>query len=225
MKAIETEYKGYRFRSRLEARWAVFFDKLGLKWEYEPEGLELPTGEWYLPDFYIELWECYIEIKPRIPWEYFSGDMMLIAGPEAPEKNELLNAAIINAEYSKDKQKMHQHCWVFYGTPGVPVVNKDGDKWVHADGAIGICPRMIDGYLMMALEAFAMVDGGRELDIWPLYLPTKEKHWYIDPTLPTGFMPRFYCGRGIHYGHPNLKKAYSAARSARFEHGEHGGTY
>ncbi|MCB6994492.1 hypothetical protein LI177_13475 [bacterium 210820-DFI.6.37] len=26
LKAIQTEYKGYRFRSRLEARWAVFFD-------------------------------------------------------------------------------------------------------------------------------------------------------------------------------------------------------
>ena len=35
LKAIETEYKGYRFRSRLEARWAVFFDACGVKWEYE----------------------------------------------------------------------------------------------------------------------------------------------------------------------------------------------
>jgi len=26
IKAIETQYRGYRFRSRLEARWAVFFD-------------------------------------------------------------------------------------------------------------------------------------------------------------------------------------------------------
>ncbi len=26
-KAIPTEYAGYLFRSRLEARWAVFFDK------------------------------------------------------------------------------------------------------------------------------------------------------------------------------------------------------
>lgn len=26
IKAIDTYYKGYRFRSRLEARWAVFFD-------------------------------------------------------------------------------------------------------------------------------------------------------------------------------------------------------
>lgn len=32
-KAVETVYKGYRFRSRLEARWAIFFDSLGIKWE------------------------------------------------------------------------------------------------------------------------------------------------------------------------------------------------
>ena len=52
-KAIETRYKGYRFRSRLEARWAVFFDAINLEWEYEPEGFELPGGERYLPDFRI----------------------------------------------------------------------------------------------------------------------------------------------------------------------------
>ena len=32
IKAIPTEYKGYRFRSRLEARWAVFFDACGADW-------------------------------------------------------------------------------------------------------------------------------------------------------------------------------------------------
>ena len=51
IKAIETRYKGYLFRSRLEARWAVFFDALGIKWEYEPEGVVLPDGTRYLPDF------------------------------------------------------------------------------------------------------------------------------------------------------------------------------
>lgn len=50
--AIETAYKGYRFRSRLEARWAVFFDALGLRWEYEKEGFGLPSGR-YLPDFWL----------------------------------------------------------------------------------------------------------------------------------------------------------------------------
>jgi len=62
-RAIETRYKGYRFRSRLEARWAVFFDALGLKWEYEPEGFELKSGR-YLPDFYLPDHKVWVEVKP-----------------------------------------------------------------------------------------------------------------------------------------------------------------
>ena len=54
IKAIETSYKGYRFRSRLEARWAVFFDAAGFDWSYETEGFKLTSGEWYLPDFKIK---------------------------------------------------------------------------------------------------------------------------------------------------------------------------
>lgn len=45
-KPIETSYKGYRFRSRHEARWAVFFDVVKIKWEYEPEGFELPSYQY-----------------------------------------------------------------------------------------------------------------------------------------------------------------------------------
>lgn len=66
IKAIETTYKGYRFRSRLEARWAVFFDACGYQWEYEPEGFDL-GGDWYLPDFRITSKQGYItwyEVKP-----------------------------------------------------------------------------------------------------------------------------------------------------------------
>lgn len=54
IKAIETTYKGYRFRSRLEARWAVLFDSAEVEWLYESEGFELPGGISYLPDFYIK---------------------------------------------------------------------------------------------------------------------------------------------------------------------------
>lgn len=64
MKAIETEYKGYKFRSRLEARWAVFFDEARIPYEYEPEGYELPIGL-YLPDFYLPWFRLYVEIKPN----------------------------------------------------------------------------------------------------------------------------------------------------------------
>ena len=62
MKAIETSYKGYRFRSRVEARWAIFFDALDLPWEYEPEGYDL-DGVYYLPDFWIPDWDMFAEIK------------------------------------------------------------------------------------------------------------------------------------------------------------------
>lgn len=53
IKAIQTEYRGYLFRSRLEARWAVFFDACGVDWEYEPEGYDLGNGGYYLPDFLL----------------------------------------------------------------------------------------------------------------------------------------------------------------------------
>lgn len=67
VKAIETEYNGYRFRSRLEARWAVFFDALGVKYQYEPEGFELDGGERYLPDFWLPKEQMWVEIKPELP--------------------------------------------------------------------------------------------------------------------------------------------------------------
>ncbi len=66
IKAIETSYNGYKFRSRLEARWAVFLDTLNIEYRYEPEGFDL-EGIWYLPDFYLPHFECWLEIKPNIP--------------------------------------------------------------------------------------------------------------------------------------------------------------
>ena len=63
MKATETIYKGYRFRSRLEARWAVFFDALGTEYEYEAQGYQLRNGL-YLPDFFLWQPETFVEVKP-----------------------------------------------------------------------------------------------------------------------------------------------------------------
>lgn len=71
IQAIETRYRGYRFRSRLEARWAVFFDRVGVKWEYEPQGYDLGDGLGkYLPDFYLPDYKKWVEVKPesaRVP--------------------------------------------------------------------------------------------------------------------------------------------------------------
>jgi hypothetical protein len=66
--AIETRAYGCRFRSRLEARWAVFLTEAGFDWEYEPEGAALASGN-YLCDFRVtgpngvQVW---LEVKPKL---------------------------------------------------------------------------------------------------------------------------------------------------------------
>ena len=74
LKAIDTRYAGHLFRSRLEARWAVAFNELGLRWEYEPEGFDLPQSGPYLPDFLTTFpaWDgsttkIWIEVKGTSP--------------------------------------------------------------------------------------------------------------------------------------------------------------
>lgn len=45
---IPTTYAGTNFRSRLEARWAAFFDLIGWRWTYEP--FDAPG---YIPDYIV----------------------------------------------------------------------------------------------------------------------------------------------------------------------------
>lgn len=130
IKAIETQYKGYRFRSRLEARWAVFFDACGYNWEYEPQGFDLGGGVYYLPDFKLYGMDdngdenlFWIEVKPagvaisaedQKKIDLFSedcrelcrgyGDFIVLDGP--PEEG-----------------RVYEGAWV---TPA------SGDKWVMA---------------------------------------------------------------------------------------------
>lgn len=76
--AKQTEYKGVMFRSRLEARYAAFFDIIGWEWQYEPVDL----SDWS-PDFYVKFQcrhsECdgyhdlLVEVKPYSHQEQFKG--------------------------------------------------------------------------------------------------------------------------------------------------------
>jgi len=92
MHPIETEYKGYLFRSRLEARWAVFFDVLQLEWHYEPQGFELPDGTKYLPDFQVQTpyeYTFWYEIKPASvrqdsKFSKFGEEINDLTGPPPP---------------------------------------------------------------------------------------------------------------------------------------------
>ena len=65
IKARETRYNRVNFRSRLEAQWAVFWDELGVKWEYEPLTFKFSDGKQYIPDFWIVDLALWVEIKPN----------------------------------------------------------------------------------------------------------------------------------------------------------------
>jgi len=64
-----TIYNGYCFRSRLEAKWAKFFEYCNVPYEYESKTFELRDGSSYTPDFYLPSMNCWLEIKPTYPSE------------------------------------------------------------------------------------------------------------------------------------------------------------
>lgn len=66
--AHPTKWNGIQYRSRLEARWAIFFTALGISFQYEPlllvrEGMR----KLYVPDFYLPGLKCFLEVKPNAP--------------------------------------------------------------------------------------------------------------------------------------------------------------
>lgn len=65
--AITTIYSGTEYRSRLEAKWAAFFDLLHWRHTYEPF-----DGDGYIPDFMIHGDRpMLVEIKPAVtPADY-----------------------------------------------------------------------------------------------------------------------------------------------------------
>jgi hypothetical protein len=124
IKAIETRYKGYRFRSRLEARWAVFFDALGLTWDYEPEGFETDAG-WYLPDFFLQgngTKGPYVEIKATLPSEIEISKLvsvcedksaygLIISGTPSFKHTSWIN---IHKEWMRDGEERYNHLYLAY---------------------------------------------------------------------------------------------------------------
>ncbi len=63
---LPTLYRGQKFRSRTEARWASFMDALGIRHEYEKEGYQL--GDFfYLPDFWLPDLHYFVEVKGEKP--------------------------------------------------------------------------------------------------------------------------------------------------------------
>jgi hypothetical protein len=177
---IQTLYRGVLFRSRLEARWAVFYDTLGVEWHYEHEGFVI-DGQPYLPDFWLPGvgdGGCHIEIKP--------------VDPTQEETEKCAGLALASGKM----------VYLFLG--GIPQLPLDG-TWPF--GNEGRC----------AHAHFS--DGGEDFPYYWCQCPSCNKAGIQYG----GRAERIRCGcspadrdRGHNPCSPGLRRAYSAAASARF---------
>lgn len=113
IRAIATRYKGCHFRSRLEARWAVFLDHLGVPWQFETEGYEFPDGTRYLPDFWLPESKVFLEIKrDNLDWNERDDARYKAEGLSIYEGQPVLLAsghpgAALFEWYARDRRKSH----------------------------------------------------------------------------------------------------------------------
>jgi hypothetical protein len=205
IQAIPTSYAGCLFRSRIEARWAVFFDHLGIAWEYEPQGyLVGPNDDRqpYLPDFYLP------NAVPGGIWVEVKG---------------VLSAA--------DQRKIFYASHPVYGLPAksqrtrvlllgdVPRVEPGWMCWHHAMGWDFDEQWDVDG---TATFTVLFRDDGTLLDIGgPGVGVDTMRPEAANPSAWnfTAFVTDAPCLAWWGASH-RISRAYRAARSARFEHGE-----
>lgn len=196
IRAIETNYAGCRFRSRLEARWAVFFDALGISWEYEPEGFELNDGTRYLPDFYLPQTQTWVEVKPNAAAFDSSLIPLLIDLPGMRDSLWTPRGLVVATEFPDPRKPVRPWAVLQHCDSSAISERLDGLVWAaffffltgEADGHASFAPRdTIERF-------FASVDD-------------YQREFPFLHSLRPEFDPR---------------SAYAAARSARFEHGQSG---
>ncbi len=141
IKAIETWYDGYRFRSRLEARWAVFFDAMDFEYRYELQGYKL-DDMCYLPDFYLPGLKTYVEVKP-----YPSSEMEI----EKAERLSIgMKSDVIIVEGDPYFPSAHHFSYHKRGNPLDAQDLVDMDEWFRSKGKRPIDLRHVDenGYVL-----------------------------------------------------------------------------
>jgi hypothetical protein len=208
--AIETRYAGCRFRSRLEARWAVFFDHLGIPWQYEPQGY-LVDGKPYLPDFRLTECDTWVEVK----------------GDSTGLDPELLERAAWTLPEATTKRGRGPQLLLLGPLPRplspVAAERRIGRPWIHMSGGDW-------GWQGWSIEG---PPEQREMSCqwwgFGMYHHNRRPWWLGETSSAT---PRDYHRSGdslaswlvpAHDGtEQGASAAYAAALSARFEHGESG---
>ncbi len=194
IKAIETRYKGYRFRSRLEARWAVFFDALGIEWEYEKEGYDLGDDDgWYLPDFWLPSFSTFAEVKPSVfsEIEYMKCDVLSVLSGN----NFLLLDGVPDS-------------FLYFGFSAWRGLDDDG-----VFSAYNVSDDSSFQFGVMYTSYLSYHKYGR--DIGYILSPRNNKTEFYGSDCGTELM-------GDSFPPDDMRRAIEAARAARFEFGEQG---
>ena len=166
IKTIETEYNGLRFRSRTEARWAVFFDGAHIPWQYEPEGFEM-EGVRYVPDFWLPAMNSYFEVKGLAPTDAemdkarllvkHTGRFIMIAegSPRRGESIVYLTDDPDFASYGRlwlaSDRRNHDVFWLKNANCGFVITTTQSDHYREPVDDFG---PVADGYLAAATHRF-----------------------------------------------------------------------
>jgi hypothetical protein len=206
---IETRYAGHRFRSRLEARWAVFFDALGVTWEYEPQGYLIGEERRpYLPDFWLPDLRTWVEVKGR-PEDL---DLQLLHAAVLPGGlPPALGLLLLGPVPDVPDGHLTAH-WMLCDPYRVFCGHEEGEECEE-------CER----YVRRVVERpFGFGDSGEYRNAGTAWISGAwPGEWENVPNLLEATTRP---GPGIDYRDTGIPvaRAYDAARSARFEHGESG---
>jgi len=242
-KPIETKYNGNRFRSRLEARWAVFFNYLKVKYEYEYEGFEI-DGIRYLPDFWLPEQDSWLEIKGKEPTHDEKLKAMLLA--KGSRKNVFMSIGSpwlqtldldIDDIHEKYKKSEYRIMGFFGDHTNIksPVLKdfhierfrlladflaerkNEGYKFSHPIPSFEISESVISLLIDLDCEYY-MQKHGKPHPTYEYRDKDEKILWAIidDKLLPEVFTAILE----KEFIHPKLLGAYNTARGARFEHGE-----
>lgn len=204
IKPIETVYNGYRFRSRLEARWAVFFDALGIRYKYESEGYCMSDGSYYLPDFFLPDIDYYVEVKGKN--KHIIEDMTKLKKFVLESKT----AAIILSDipYDPSSRGLFWFPIIFFTAINGGVVDGWYACFLKYIGCRGIIRS--DFYIGRTTRFYLGIDDENERifrKIQPIFGSRLDSDGYeIKSAFETALMP--------------VECAFAQARQARFEHGE-----
>lgn len=210
MKAIETIYNGYRFRSRLEARWAVFFDEMGIKYEYEPQGYRLDDGKCYLPDFYLPDLSYFVEVKGKN--DHLAEDINRISEFVREYKTAII--VLSQIPYDKEAKGLYwfpviwysaQYSRWGYGRHACFMVSDDCKGYIGDDFAVGREKRW-----QFEFESYHRTSDWIYEEIQAISGADLEDYDEEDET---------YALKDC-YDFSLVEKALLKARQARFEHGE-----